>query len=172
MLLTGCGGGAEPIPTAAATEMKSRSQEIQQVIYELMPPEYLSANDLNSPWKATPASPLLPCKPILSAESWQSDDNSSGYQYPGSFSARLDEGAPVEEIVDQLYQDVIHSPDLEFDPDSIPEDPSSMTQLITADGYQVLISYVLPSDSTRLIISVDVWSPCFIPETMPPGRKI
>ncbi len=172
MLLTGCGGGAEPIPTAAATEMKSRSQEIQQVIYELMPPEYLSTNDLNSPWQDAPASPLLPCKPILSAESWQSDDNSSGYQYPGSFSARLDEGAPVEEIVDQLYQDVTHSPNLEFDPDSIPEDPSSMTQLITADGYQVLISYVLPSDSTRHIISVDVWSPCFIPETMPPGRKI
>lgn len=174
-LLTGCDSNACPpaatTPIADAYDMKDRSLEIQRQIADLFPKEYTTKNELKGPdgnFKMT----LLKCKPILSDEYWKSEDNNEGVQYTGYFVVRLDEGAPVAEIVDQIYQDIIHSPDIELVEDLIPDNPTEDVTLYTVDGYEIMLSYVLPEKRNRYDVGVDVWSPCFIPETMPPSRKI
>ncbi len=175
ILLTGCDSTARPpaatTPIADAYNMKDRSLEIQRQIADLFPKEYTTKNELKGPdedFKMT----LLKCKPILSDEYWKSEDNNEGVQYTGYFVVRLDEGAPVAEIVDQIYQDIIHSPDIELVEDLIPDNPTEDVTLYTTDGYEIMLSYVLPEKRNRYDVGVDVWSPCFIPETMPPSHEI
>lgn len=175
ILLTGCDSGTHsPVATASvadAHEVKARSQQIQRQIAELFPAEYTTKNELDGPDESFERL-LLKCKPILSDEYWNSEDEQEGVQYTGSFVVRLDEGAPVASIVDQIYQDIIHSPDIELLEERIPENPTEDVTLYTTDGYEIMLSYVLPENRNRYSVSVYVWSPCFIPETMPPSRKI
>ena len=175
ILLTGCDSGAHsPVATASvadAHEVKARSQQIQRQIAELFPAEYMKKNELKGPDESFKRL-LLKCKPILSDDYWNSDDNKEGVQYTGGFTVRLDEGAPVASIVDQIYQDIIHSPDIELLEGRIPENPTEDVTLYTTDGYEIMLSYVLPENRNRYSVSVYVWSPCFIPETMPPSHEI
>ena len=175
ILLTGCDSDARsPVATAPvvdAYEVKARSLQIQQQVLELFPEEYTTKNELKGPDESFKRL-LLKCKPILSDEYWNSEDKKEGVQYTGGFTARLDEGAPVAAIVDQIYQDIIHSPDIDIVEEFIPENPTEDDTLYTADGYEIMLSYVLPENRNRYSVSVYVWSPCFIPETMPPSHEI
>ena len=150
ILLTGCDSTARPpaatTPIADAYDMKDRSLEIQRQIADLFPKEYTTKNELKGPdedFKMT----LLKCKPILSDEYWKSEDNNEGVQYTGYF-------------VVQLVEDLI------------PDNPTEDVTLYTTDGYEIMLSYVLPEKRNRYDVGVDVWSPCFIPETMPPSHEI
>ncbi len=174
-LLAGCDGGdhspAATTPVADAYDMKDRSLEIQRQIADLFPEEYTTKNELEGPdedFKMT----LLKCKPIISDEYWNSEGDNDGVQYTGGFTVRLDEGAPVAKIVDQVYQDIIHSPDIDIIEELIPENPTEDDTLYTADGYEIMLSYVLPEERSKYIVLIYVWSPCFIPETMPPSHEI
>ena len=174
VLLAGCGGAHAPVVTASvadAHDVKARSQQIQRQIAELFPAEYTTKNELDGPDESFERL-LLKCKPILSDDYWNSEDNKEGVQYTGGFTVRLDDGAPVASIVDQIYQDIIHSPDIDIIEEFIPENPTEDVTLYTTDGYEIRLSYVLPENRNRYSVSVYVWSPCFIPETMPPSRKI
>lgn len=174
VLLAGCGGAHAPVVTASvadAHEVKARSQQIQRQIAELFPAEYTTKDELDGPDESFERL-LLKCKPVLSDEYWNSEDKQEGVQYTGSFVVRLDEGAPVASIVDQIYQDIIHSPDIDLVEEFIPDHPTEDDTLYTTDGYEIMLSYVLPENRNRYSVSVYVWSPCFIPETMPPSRKI
>ncbi len=174
VLLAGCGGAHAPVattPIADAYDMKDRSLEIQRQIADLFPEEYTTKNELEGPDEDFETT-LLKCKPILSEEYWNSEDDNDGVQYTGGFTVRLDDGAPVAQIVDQIYQDIIHSPDIELLEEFIPDTPTEDDTLYTTDGYEIMLSYVLPEESSRHIVLIYVWSPCFIPETMPPSRKI
>ena len=174
-LLAGCDSAARPpvatTPVADAYDMKDRSLEIQRQIAERFPDKYTTKNELEGPdedFKMT----LLKCKPILSEEYWSSEEDNDGVQYTGGFTVRLDDGAPVAQIVDQVYQDIIHSPDIDIVEELIPENPTEDDTLYTADGYEIMLSYVLPEESSRHIVLIYVWSPCFIPETIPPSHEI
>ena len=174
-LLTGCDSTARPpvatTPIADAYDMKDRSLEIQRQIADLFPEEYTTKNELDGPDESFERL-LLKCKPILSDDYWNSEDDNDGVQYTGGFTVRLDGGAPVAQIVDQIYQDIIHSPDIELLEELIPDTPTEDDTLYTTDGYEIMLSYVLPEESSRHIVLIYVWSPCFIPETMPPSHEI
>lgn len=176
VLLVGCVNSAHDSLRARQvddpSQMKVRSIEIQQAIADMIPDRYTHANDLAGPYDEDQKASLLKCKPILSSDYWNLEDEGEGVQYAGGFAVRLDEGAPAEDIVDQVYTEIVDSPKIGIDRRSIPGSLTSDTILYTTDGYQVSVGYFLSKKGGQYLVDVYVWSPCFILETMPPSRKI
>ncbi len=163
--------GAQDIPVMNVFDAKRRSLEIQRKIETFVGHDVASENDFQSPDEEYEFT-LLNCAPILSEQYSKADGNA--VQYPGMFAIKLDRGVVGTDVIKDVYKQVVREYGQESVTQVALEDDGSAPIIYTRDGFQVRLALFWDNDAAAHILTVDVWSPCFIPEggTLPPGRKI
>lgn len=159
-----------PSPVADAYAMRDRSIEIQRIIFSLIPTEYTTNHDSRTPGHVPIA--LLTCEPILADDFHATNPTTDpeGVTYPGYFSVLIDEGAPYEQLLHDLYTDTVAHPDINIDTTRLPTTYEDGTQIITTDGFVIALSTARSRSHKSQVIRGSVWSPCFIPEAETPHR--
>lgn len=94
--------------------------------------------------------------------------------YSGSFSVSIDLDAPAEDVAKETYDALVVEFGTASSGDEVDPSGGIYTAFRTADNYRILVSCTEVDNSPRDAVSVDVSSPCFIPEggTIPPGREM
>lgn len=158
-------------PEMRLEDVKARSMELQHQVHDLMPQEDFEGNDLPGIEERS-IHPISKCASYFD-ENYADQDVNAVY-YSGSFSVSIDLDASAEEVAKETYDALVAELETATSVDAVNPNGGIYPAIRTTDNFRILVSWTEVDNSPRDAVSIDVTSPCFIPEggTLPPGRKM